>query len=109
MQPHLKPLIDQRKRNKTTSNYKEDLAHDISSAVKVLVSQQQTEKEDPLDACVNKLNTFGIDTSDPLYRATFDIFCSSVLLWKTCLKMPSDPNELKDWILRMRRRLGFIV
>ncbi|KAJ9557775.1 hypothetical protein OSB04_012389 [Centaurea solstitialis] len=64
---------------------------------------------DPVrNACVERLNSLGLDPTDPLYTTAIDILGHTTLLRDAWLMMTPDPNVLRDWIARTGRRLGFM-
>lgn len=102
----------------------DELAWDMKGALQTLVTRQVAPVVAPvvppvappvvppptttIDACIKRLNTLGLDPSDPLYQAAIDIFGHTTLLRETWLINSPDPKILKEWISRTARRLGFI-
>ncbi|KAL6556799.1 hypothetical protein OROHE_006675 [Orobanche hederae] len=90
----------------------DELAWDMKGALHPLVTRQVPPVVPPptttFDACLERLNTLGLDPCGPLYQAAIDIFGHTTLLRETWLINSPDPKILKDWIFRTARRLGFI-
>lgn len=81
------------------------LALSMEGALNTLITRQPTIT---VDACIERLDTLGLDETDPLYKAAIDIFGHTTLLRETWLSSKPNPDLLKDWILRTATRLGFI-
>jgi hypothetical protein len=92
----------------------DELAWDMKGALHMLVTRPTPPPVVPtaiaptIDACVERLNTLGLDPSDPIYQAAIDIFGHTTLLREAWLANSSNHVILKDWILRTARRLGFM-
>lgn len=82
----------------------DQLALDVHNALQHLVKG----KDGPtVDECYQRLKLVGLDPSDPLFVAAFQIFGTSADMREAWMTLPAIPELQQTWIERTATSLGF--
>ncbi|GJS84421.1 hypothetical protein Tco_0750962, partial [Tanacetum coccineum] len=84
-----------KKKAKTSRVTMDDLMVDMQSALRHIVG---TTDGPTTEQCYEKLKLVGLQSTDPVFLATFNIFGQSRQIREAWMTFPSEPDVLKGWI-----------